>query len=84
MRAKIIRFLDDPSTQASRFVAISLLALIYFSIAQLVAEMRYPIFAADHAAVLQTAQYAVLSIFSLELLVRVIGVHDDADPVVLR
>jgi len=34
--------------------------------------MRYPILATDHAAILQTIQYAVLAIFSLELLVRLI------------
>lgn len=75
MRAKIIQFLDDPSTRASRAVVLTLLALIYVSIAQLVIEMRYPDFASTHAAVLQVIQYTVLSIFSLELLIRVICDH---------
>ena len=59
MRAKIMQVLDDPTTRFSRFIALTLLSLIYLSITHLVIEMRFIDFARSYSEELQVIQYAI-------------------------
>lgn len=63
---------DDPSTRQGRWIALTLLVLVYASVASLVIEMRFPTFANENAMLIQAVQYIVLAIFTVELALRII------------
>lgn len=72
MNANLLQILDDPSTRKGRWIALTLLGLVYISVATLVIEMRFPAFASENATPIQIVQYIVLAIFTVELAVRII------------
>jgi hypothetical protein len=72
MRDRIMKLLDDPSTTFGRIVSLSLMLLIYLSVAQVVVEVRYPEFAARHVVIFHWLESIVLGVFTVELLLRLI------------
>ncbi len=72
MRDKIMQLLDDPTTRGGRFVSLTMLILIYLSVAQVIVEMRYHEFAVQHSQVFHALESLVLAVFTLELALRLI------------
>lgn len=72
MRDRIMQLLDDPTTRGGRFVSLTMLILIYLSVAQVIVEMRYHEFAVRHAQVFHALESLVLAVFTLELVLRLV------------
>jgi hypothetical protein len=72
MRDKIMQLLDDPTTRGGRIVSLTMLILIYLSVAQVIIEMRYHEFAVQHSQVFHALESLVLAVFTVELVLRLV------------
>jgi hypothetical protein len=72
LRNKILKLLDEPSTVTGWIVSLTILLLIYISVAYVVVEVRYPLFVEKNKSLLAIVEYVVVGAFTIELVVRLI------------
>jgi hypothetical protein len=72
IKDKVIKFLDYPDSTLGKALTIFLLSLVYISIFQIVIEVRYPELINANQKVSAFIRYFILSVFTIELCVRLV------------
>ena len=74
-RDRIVAFLDAPKSVAARLYLILLIFLVYVSICILVLETKYPELIIRHSLLFTSIEYLVLTVFALDLMLRLVVYH---------